>query len=70
MPKENNLYTPDASSDSPCIGICSTLFDDECQGCGRTIEEVSNWVSMTKEEKEKVWSRIKAENRAVRFTRL
>lgn len=59
----------DSNADSPCIGICSTLFDDECQGCGRTISEVSNWVFMSKEEKERVWARIKSENRAVRFTR-
>lgn len=59
----------ESNQDSPCIGICSTLFDDECQGCGRTIAEVSNWVSMTAEEKKKVWVRIALENRAVRFIR-
>ena len=55
--------------DSPCIGICSTLFDDVCQGCGRTILEVSNWVLMSNEEKQDVWERIKKEGTAVRFTR-
>ncbi len=57
------------SEDSPCIGVCSTLFDDECQGCGRTIIEVSNWVLMSSEEKKVVWDRIKSENRALRFLR-
>lgn len=55
--------------DSPCIGICSTLFDDVCQGCGRTILEVANWVLMTDQEKKDVWERITKEGTAVRFTR-
>ncbi len=54
--------------DSPCIGICSTLFDDVCKGCGRTIIEVSNWVAMSAEEKKQVWSRIMNEATAMRFT--
>jgi len=55
--------------DSPCIGICSTLFDDVCQGCGRTAVEVSNWVFLSDEEKLSVWRRITAEGTAVRFVR-
>jgi hypothetical protein len=43
------------------VAICSTLFDDVCRGCGRTVMEVSNWVFMTKEEKHAVWVRILAE---------
>ncbi|MDN4018263.1 DUF1289 domain-containing protein [Zwartia panacis] len=55
--------TTDASNgaDSPCVAICSTLFDDVCRGCGRTVMEVSNWVFMTDEEKQAVWVRIRAE---------
>jgi len=55
------------NEDSPCIGICSTLFDDVCKGCGRTILEVSNWVAMTPEEKKSVWVRITQEGTAMRF---
>jgi predicted Fe-S protein YdhL (DUF1289 family) len=55
--------------DSPCIGICSTLFDEECQGCGRTAEEVANWVMLSQEEKRVIWERIQREGRAIRFTR-
>ena len=58
----------DSGQDSPCIGICSTLFDDVCKGCGRTILEVANWVSMTQEEKRHVWQRITLEGTAMRFT--
>jgi predicted Fe-S protein YdhL (DUF1289 family) len=49
------------NADSPCVAICSTLFDDICRGCGRTVMEVSNWVFMTEEEKKEVWVRIRAE---------
>jgi len=55
--------------DSPCIGICSTLFDEVCTGCGRTAGEVSNWVFLSDEEKATVWERIVREGTAVRFTR-
>jgi hypothetical protein len=40
------------------VAICSTLFDDVCRGCGRTVMEVSNWVFMTPEEKDSCWDRI------------
>jgi len=53
--------------DSPCIGICSTLFDEICQGCGRTAAEVSNWVFFSDEEKQAVWERITHEGTARRF---
>lgn len=50
-----------AASDSPCVAVCSTLFDDICRGCGRTAMEVANWVFMTEEEKRVVWVRIRAQ---------
>ncbi|SDD42681.1 DUF1289 domain-containing protein [Paraburkholderia lycopersici] len=53
--------------DSPCIGVCSTLFDDICKGCGRTAVEVANWVFMADEEKRAVWARIESEGTAMRF---
>ncbi|MBJ7379156.1 MAG: DUF1289 domain-containing protein [Polynucleobacter sp.] len=72
MPKRdqnNSLSVGDESSDSPCIGICSTLYDDTCRGCGRTLLEVSNWVFMTPDEKKAVWVRIRADGTAMRFNR-
>lgn len=44
--------------DSPCVGICTTLFDDVCQGCGRTMAEVSQWIFFSDEEKLVVWRRL------------
>lgn len=55
--------------DSPCIGICSTLFDEVCQGCGRTAAEVSNWVFYSDDEKQVIWDRITRESTARRFQR-
>ena len=55
--------------DTPCIAICSTTNgDDICRGCGRTFEEVTNWVIMTDEEKAVVWTRIESERTALRYT--
>jgi predicted Fe-S protein YdhL (DUF1289 family) len=65
----NSLAVGDDSSDSPCIGVFTTLYDDVCQGCGRTLGEVSNWVFFSQEEKDSVWKRIRAEGTAMRFQR-
>ncbi|QWD44990.1 DUF1289 domain-containing protein [Polynucleobacter paneuropaeus] len=65
----NSLSTGDAESDSPCIGVCTTLYDEICQGCGRTLAEVSNWVFLNPEEKTQIWNRIRAEGTAMRFQR-
>jgi hypothetical protein len=58
-----------AIRDTPCIAICSTTNgDDICKGCGRTFEEVTNWVIMTDAEKSVVWERIERERTALRYT--
>ncbi|MEI2415830.1 DUF1289 domain-containing protein [Orrella sp. JC864] len=50
-----------AFTDSPCVAVCSTLYDDVCRGCGRTAMEVANWVFMEEGEKQVVWQRIRAQ---------
>lgn len=50
--------------DTPCIGVCSTLFDAKCKGCGRTQFEVDNWVFLSDEEKAAVWQRISQDGSA------
>ena len=64
-----SLSTGDDESDSPCIGVCTTLYDEICQVCGRTLSEVSNWVFLSDEEKATVWKRIRTEGSAQRFQR-
>lgn len=53
--------------DSGCIGVCSTLFDPVCQGCGRTQLEVERWVFMSREEKQAAVDRAAREGTALRF---
>ncbi|GEM_PF-93111 len=48
-------------TDSPCVALCSTLYDDVCRGCGRTVFEVANWVFMDEAEKREVWDRIRSQ---------
>jgi len=54
--------TPDSlRPDSPCAGYCSTSHGDEvCKGCGRTFDEVLNWIIYDDAEKEAVWARLEA----------
>jgi predicted Fe-S protein YdhL (DUF1289 family) len=44
---DNDQYVP-----SGCIGVCSTLFDAVCKGCGRLASDVDGWVFLTRVEKE------------------
>ena len=54
--------------DSPCIGVCTTLYDTHCKGCGCHYLEVARWNEMSQDEKDAVWQRIEAEGTAWRFT--
>ena len=54
--------------DSPCIAVCTTLYDEHCKGCGRTYLEVAHWNGMPEAEREAVWQRIETEGTWWRFT--
>lgn len=37
---------------TPCISVCRIDKDTrKCEGCGRTIEEISNWASYSEDER-------------------
>ena len=56
--------------ESPCIGYCSTTFgDDTCIGCGRSAEEVVQWIFLSDIEKKEIWKRIISTGTAIRFRR-
>jgi predicted Fe-S protein YdhL (DUF1289 family) len=55
--------------DSPCIAVCTTLYDEVCKGCGRTYLEVAQWSSMNDDEREVVWQRVEREATSWRFNR-
>lgn len=44
--------------DNPCVAKCTTLYTDVCLGCGRTSDEVSNWVTFSEEKKSEIWKRL------------
>lgn len=40
---------------TPCISICAIDAETElCEGCGRTLDEISNWSRMTSEQRSEV----------------
>ena len=43
---------------SPCVKICS-LQDGVCIGCGRTQDEIREWVIMTENQREEIMERLK-----------
>ena len=58
--KKSDTKSDTSTPDSPCVGVCTNLFDESCRGCGRTIEEISHWIFFTDAEKQVVWQRIRA----------
>lgn len=59
-----------STPDAPCIAICSTSQgDDWCKGCGRSFDEVQQWLAFSPGEKRAVCRRITMEAKAWRFNR-
>jgi uncharacterized protein len=60
----------ETTPDTPCIAICSTSQGDaQCKGCGRSFDEVQQWLSLSPGEKRTVWRRITLKADAWRFNR-
>jgi predicted Fe-S protein YdhL (DUF1289 family) len=57
---ETATFTSSAiTSDSPCIGRCTTVLGDEvCRSCLRTFDEITRWVAMNNHERRAVNQRI------------
>tara|TARA_B100000780_G_scaffold255122_1_gene203614 strand:+ start:411 stop:590 length:180 start_codon:yes stop_codon:yes gene_type:complete len=44
---------------SPCTGICTLINNNKlCVGCGRSIDEIVNWVYLSNDKKEKIIQKI------------
>ena len=44
---------------SPCTNICTMSKDGKlCLGCGRSIDEITNWSYFSNKEKEKIIKKI------------
>ncbi len=54
--------------DTPCIGICSSVYGDPiCRGCKRTAIEVIEWNRYTLEEKDRIYQRLHTQISVVLF---
>jgi predicted Fe-S protein YdhL (DUF1289 family) len=50
---------------SPCVSVCRMAFATGlCQGCLRTLEEITAWSQMDDEGKRAVWGQIEQRARA------
>lgn len=43
---------------TPCINICKVI-DNKCVGCGRTLNEIALWSSMTNDQRKIIMERLK-----------
>ncbi|WP_097460506.1 DUF1289 domain-containing protein [Mangrovitalea sediminis] len=48
---------------SPCVSVCALDERDICIGCHRTGEEISQWWSMTDDERRAVMKQVAARER-------
>jgi predicted Fe-S protein YdhL (DUF1289 family) len=48
---------------SPCIRICTLDGVGRCTGCGRTLEEISRWATMSVAEQWSVVDRLQRSRR-------
>ncbi|MEM1174994.1 MAG: DUF1289 domain-containing protein [Pseudomonadota bacterium] len=44
---------------SPCVMICTLDDDDRCLGCGRSVDQISNWALMNKAQQWDVIDELK-----------
>lgn len=47
-------------AESPCVEVCE-LDGETCVACGRTIEEIAAWGTMTDAERQDVLDRLEAD---------
>jgi uncharacterized protein len=44
---------------SPCIGVCQLDGKTQrCVGCGRTIDEIASWSSLSEAERRDIMARL------------
>ena len=44
---------------SPCISLCTLDPETElCEGCGRSLDEISHWPRMTDEQRQAVMNAL------------
>ncbi len=43
---------------TPCINICKVI-DNKCVGCGRTLDEIAKWSSMSDYQRKTIMKKLK-----------
>jgi len=59
------MSLPPATVPSPCRNVCQ--MDPEsglCRGCGRTLQEIAEWLEMTPEQKLATLERVAQRSRS------
>ena len=52
--------------ETPCVDICEIdRASGLCRGCGRTIAEISGWVSMSAEDRRRIMGELAARKAAL-----
>jgi len=67
MIDESNNACPDRNEKplSPCILICTLDDDKVCLGCGRSLQQISLWALMNKDEQWAIVDELAAREPAV-----
>ena len=53
---------------SPCIKVCR-LEEGICTGCGRTQDQIRDWLILTDKERKKIMKKLKKSKLTVAFNR-
>jgi uncharacterized protein len=48
---------------TPCVGKCQMDQHDVCIGCGRSLQEIARWTSMTDQERQLIVDRLNEHTR-------
>ena len=43
---------------TPCVGLCKMDQRAICIGCGRSLQEIAEWTSMTDQERQEIMDRL------------
>jgi predicted Fe-S protein YdhL (DUF1289 family) len=52
-------HTPPDTPVSPCVRLCRIEPESQlCWGCGRSLDEIARWTTMSEGEKALIWQRL------------
>lgn len=51
--------------ESPCIGVCRMNASGHCDGCFRTVEEITLWWGMEDDERQAVMRRLEERQKSL-----